>query len=65
MTLFDLLYLIGSRESTTHPDPLDRMTALCGTLYGLAFGEGMAASYGKPDLLAELLEKPLVPVESP
>ena len=65
MNLFDLLYLTGSRESTSHPDPLDRIVFLAGTIYGSAFGDGVAASYGRPELLAELLDRPLVPREPP
>jgi energy-converting hydrogenase Eha subunit C len=58
--LFDLLFLLGAKESASHPDPLDRICNIAAFVYGEAFAEIVASSYGDVALIADLLRKPLL-----
>jgi hypothetical protein len=59
--LFDLLYLIGSRQSDSHPDPIDRLCNICLAVYGEDAAEKLAESYSNQEILVEMLGRPLLP----
>ena len=64
ISLFNLLSMLGSRESHTHPDPLDRICNIALIFYGELFAKLLASSYEDGDLLGELFAKPLIPQAS-
>jgi hypothetical protein len=59
--LFNLLHMLGSRQSPSHPDPLDRLCNIAANVYGEAFAERLAASYGDQTILDTLFDQPLIP----
>lgn len=60
ITLFDLFFLLGSRESQTHPDPLDRICNIAAAVYGNPLAKQLASTYGDHKLIAELFSKPII-----
>jgi len=57
---FDLLFLLGAKESGSHPDPLDRICNVAAFVYGHAFAEVVARSYGDFSLIEDFLRRPLL-----
>jgi len=60
ITFYNLLYLLGASESTTHPHPLDRLCNIVLNAYGEKVAETLADSYDNHGLLIKLFERPLV-----
>lgn len=65
ISLFDLFYLIGSRESHSHPHPLDRICNIVSAIYGESLAETLASSYEDLNLLTGLFKDPVAPLLKP
>lgn len=64
ITLFDLLFLLGSAKSLSHPHPLDRLCNITEAVYGKSFADKLASSYENNDILVELFEKPICTIKT-
>lgn len=58
--LFDLLFLIGSRESKSHPDPTDRLCNIAVAVYGENVAQILADGFRIDKYFERLFEQPIV-----
>lgn len=59
ITFFDLMFLLGSSESATHPHPLDRLCNITEAIYGKKKADELANSYDDPPSVIGVLSQPL------
>jgi hypothetical protein len=56
ITLFDSFYMLESKESETHPDPIKRLFCLSDHFYGVAITELINQSYENSAVMLKALE---------